>query len=346
MKITAAVLTKLKAPLEVVTLSLPKKLSFGQVLVKIHYTTICGAQINEIEGAKGDDHFLPHLLGHEASATVLAMGDGVTTVKKNDLVVMHWRKSNGIQAQPAIYKWGRKNVNAGWVTTFQDYAVVSENRITSIPKTFSKKDAPLLGCAVTTAVGVINNDAQVKIGESVLVFGAGGVGLNIIQASRLVSAYPVIAVDIQKNKLAIAKKFGADFSFNSITEKNLEEEILKVVDGKGVDVAIDTTGIPKVIELCYKITKPQGKVILVGVPKKGNNISIYSLPLHFKKILKGSEGGDSQPHIDIPRIINLIENKRLTLKGLITHEYPLEKINEAICLVKTGRAGRVVVKVR
>src|SRR5213592_4590340 len=125
MTMRAAILTELDAPLVVADLELPESLSFGQVLVKVHYSGICGAQLNEIEGAKGPDKFLPHLLGHEGSATVLGVGPGVKTVGKGDRVVMHWRQSDGLQAEPASYQWNGRNVNAGWVTTFQNEAVVS-----------------------------------------------------------------------------------------------------------------------------------------------------------------------------------------------------------------------------
>src|SRR5215471_4543676 len=157
----AAILAQSRAPLIVDEIAFPEELGVGQVLVKVLYSTICGAQINEIAAAKGPDRFLPHLLGHEASAQVLEIGPGVTHVKVGDTVVMHWRPSQGIQAQPAAYQWRGAKLNAGWVTTFNQYAIISENRMTVIPADFDLKVAPLLGCAVTTAAGVINNDANV-----------------------------------------------------------------------------------------------------------------------------------------------------------------------------------------
>jgi len=211
----AAILVEQHKPLVVAEVELPKELSFGQVLVKVHYSGICGAQINEIEGAKGPDKFLPHLLGHEGSGTVLDLGPGVKTVKKGDHVVMHWRPSDGLQSETPIYQWDGGKVNAGWVTTFNEYAVVSENRLTAIPRDFDLKLAPLFGCAVTTAMGVINNDAQVKVGQSVVVFGVGGVGLNIAQAADMVSAHPIIGVDLHDSKVEMAKRFGATHCFNS-----------------------------------------------------------------------------------------------------------------------------------
>ena len=342
-KMKAAILVESHKPLVVDEIDLPDNLDFGQVLVKIHYSGICGAQINEIEAAKGPDKFLPHLLGHEASATVLEIGTGVKTVKTGDTVVMHWRPSDGIQAETASYQWNGRKVNSGWVTTFSEYSIVSENRLTVIPSNFDLKLATLFGCAVTTAIGVINNDAHLKVGQSAVVFGVGGLGLNIVQAADMVSAYPIIGIDIIDHKLEMAKRFGAGYIFNSRNISDLAGEIRKIVGPAGADVVIETTGNPRVIELAYDLTHPDGKTILVGVPKKGDNVSIYTLPIHFNKILKGSHGGSCVPHIDIPRYIRLVEAGKLKLDGLITHEFKLDDINEAIQLLKSGEAGRVLV---
>ena len=123
----SAILTNSKEPLEIADINLPAKLDVGQVQVKIHYSGICGAQINEIDAVKGPDKFLPHLLGHEGSGIVEEIGEGVTTVKKGNHVVLHWRKSQGIDSVPPIYKWNGNKLNPGSVTTFNEYAIVSEN---------------------------------------------------------------------------------------------------------------------------------------------------------------------------------------------------------------------------
>ena len=340
----AAILTELNKSLVVADIALPQNLSFGQVRVKIFYSGICGAQLNEIEGAKGPDKFLPHLLGHEGSGIVVDVGPGVKTVKKDDHVVLHWRPSNGVQSETPVYDWQGKKVNAGWVTTFNDEAIISENRLTPIPKEFDLRLAPLLGCAVTTAMGVINNDAHVKIGQSVVIFGVGGVGLNIVQAAALVSANPIIAIDLFDEKLEMAQKFGATYVLNSKKTTGVAQWIGQYIAKGGADVVIDTTGNPRVIELAYELTHPDGKTILVGVPRKGDNISIYSLPLHFKKILKGSHGGSSEPHLDIPRYVALCQSGKMTLEGLVTDEFPINKINEALDKVRSGQNGRVLIK--
>jgi Zn-dependent alcohol dehydrogenase len=340
----AAILVEQRKPLVVAEVDCPQTLDVGQVLVKVHYSGICGSQVGEIDGAKGEDKFLPHLLGHEASGTVLETGPGVRYVKPGDKVVMHWRKGLGIEAAPPIYGWNGRQLNAGWITTFNDYAIVAENRLTPIPGDSDLKVAALFGCAVTTGFGVVVNNAKVKIGESVVVFGAGGVGLNIVQAAALVSAYPLIAVDQFDNKLELARQMGATHLINS-RQMDARSVILDIAGAMGVDVFIDNTGQPNVIELGYQITKPQGRITLVGVPKKGANIGIFSLPLHFGKSLSGSHGGEAVPHDDIPRYHRLYRCGRIRLKELITNSFPLDNIEDAISGMRTGAiAGRCLIQ--
>jgi S-(hydroxymethyl)glutathione dehydrogenase/alcohol dehydrogenase len=339
----AAVLAESRRPLIVDDIVFPDELGVGQVLVKVLYTTICGAQINEIQAVKGPDKFLPHLLGHEASGTVIEIGPAVTTVKLGDTVVLHWRPSQGIQSSTPSYKWRGRKLNAGWVTTFNQFAVISENRLTVLPSGYDLKVAPLLGCAVTTAAGVINNDAKVKIGESVVIFGIGGVGLNVTQFAHLAGAHPIVAVDLLEAKLDMAKQRGATHVLNAAKVSDLDAEIRKLVGAKGPDKVIETTGAKSVIEQAYDLTHPDGICVLVGVPTE--KVTINTLPIHFKKILTGSHGGDALPHIDIPRIIRLCEAGRLSFDGIITHEFPLREINAAIDVVRSGAAGRVLLNV-
>lgn len=340
----AAILVELHKPLVVADVDLPQQLDVGQVLVKVHYSGICGSQLGEIDGAKGEDKFLPHLLGHEGSGTVAEVGPSVRHVKRGDTVVLHWRKGLGIDSETPRYQWGKKLLNAGWITTFNEYAVVSENRITRIAHDTDMKVAALFGCAVTTGFGVVQNNARVRIGESVVVFGAGGIGLSIVQACALVAAYPVIAVDLHDNRLKLAKQLGATHCVNGRSE-DAEAEIRGIVGTDGVDNFIDNTGIPEIIELGYRATKPQGRITLVGVPRKGKDISVYSLPLHFGKVLSGSHGGEAIPHEDIPRYMNLVRADRISFSPLITDIYSLDDINLAIDALRSGRtAGRCLIR--
>ena len=221
MKTVAAILVESNKPLVIDAIEMPK-LECGQVLVKILRSGICGAQINEIAAIKGVDKFLPHLLGHEGGGVVEDVGPGVTNVKLGDHVCLHWRKGVGIHAQTAKYSWNGKLVNSGWVTTFSEHSIVSENRVTRVPDDTPHEISALMGCAVTTALGVINNDAKVRIGESVAVLGCGGVGLNVLQGATLVTADPIIGIDIQEKKLELARLFGATHTINSKTQDHRE----------------------------------------------------------------------------------------------------------------------------
>jgi S-(hydroxymethyl)glutathione dehydrogenase / alcohol dehydrogenase len=342
-KAKAAVLAESRKPLVVDEIEFPETLGVGQVLVRVLHTSICGAQLNEIAAVKGPDKFLPHLLGHEASAEVVETGLGVTTVKAGDKVVLHWRPSRGIQGQPPAYRWRGQKLNAGWVTTFNEFAVVSENRMTVIPSDADLKIAPLFGCAVTTAAGVITNDAKVKLGESVVVFGTGGVGLPVVQFAALAGAYPVIAVDVLEDKLAMARARGATHTIEAKQGVDVAAEVRKIVGAQGPDKVVETTGAKAVIELAYDLTHADGTCVLVGVPSE--KVSIYTLPIHFNKVLTGSHGGDAAPHIDIPRILRLVGAGRISFDGIITHEFPLHRINEALDVVRSGTAGRVLLNV-
>jgi S-(hydroxymethyl)glutathione dehydrogenase/alcohol dehydrogenase len=228
------------------------------------------------------------------------------------------------------------------VTTFNEYAVVSENRMTAIPADYDRRTAPLLGCAVTTAAGVVSDDASVKVGDSVVIFGIGGVGLNLVQFCRLAGAYPIVAVDRVPRKLEMAESLGSSHTLLADNTTDLATEIKKIVGVGGADRVIETTGSRSVIEMAYDLTSGTGTCVLVGVPNE--KVTISTLPLHFDKILTGSHGGDSRPHIDIPRIIRLERAGRISFDGIITNEFSLDAINDALDLVRSGAAGRVLLQ--
>ena len=344
MKALAAILVQQKAPLALEEIEVPRP-AMGQVLVKILTSGICGSQIGEIDGVKGPDRYLPHLLGHEGTGIVLEVGEGVRTVKPDDKVVLHWRKGSGLESVAPVYGSKIGPVNAGWVTTFNEFAVVSENRVTTIPRDFDADLAALFGCAVTTGFGVINNNAQLKIGQSIAIFGAGGIGLNIVQAAALVSAHPIIAVDLFDNRLALAGSLGATHLINS-KQQGAEAEIRRIVGPQGVNVAVNNTGNEKVIETAYRLTGPRGRTVLVGVPAKDSAAAIYTLPLHFEKTLTGSHGGEALPEHDIPNYVRLVQAGKVQLKPLIGRCYPLVEINQAIQDMRSGAlAGRAIVRV-
>jgi Zn-dependent alcohol dehydrogenase len=343
-KTIAAILQNSNTDLLIDEIQLPEELLTGQVLVEVITSGICGAQINEIEAVKGPDKFLPHLLGHEGFAHVIQVGPGVNTVKPGDQVVMHWRPGSGIQASPPIYRWQGKQLNAGWVTTLNKHAVVSENRITRIPNSnYDKNLIPLLGCALTTSLGVLENDAKIGFRDSLLVFGAGGVGLLLIKIAKLIGVNDITVIDIHEEKLVKAGELGAS---STVLFQNKAETLSKLQAhyGKGLPtVAIDTTGHTDAIEICYEVSASDARVILVGVPKAGNKASIYTLPLHFGKLLKGSEGGQSKPDKDIPFLLQLVSDGQLSFEDYPTHSFLLSSVNQAISHLKNGTIGRMII---
>ncbi|TAN51781.1 MAG: dehydrogenase [Methylococcaceae bacterium] len=339
----AAILVAQNQPLVIDEVELPQTLDVGQVLVKVYYSGICGSQLGEIDGVKGEDKFLPHLLGHEGSGIVVAVGAGVRHVEPGDRVVLHWRKSQGIEAVPPRYSWRGQPLNAGWIATFNEYAIVSENRVTPIEANADMLVATLYGCAVTTGFGVVENNAKIRLGDAVVIYGAGGVGLNIVQAAALRSAHPIIAVDLYDNRLMLAQALGATHVINAKT-CDASARLHEILGPQGCDVFIDNTGQPPIIEFGYALTKPQGRVVLVGVPKKGNAVAIYTLPLHFGKILQGSHGGEAIPHEDIPRFQKLLDAGKIQLKPLITDKFALDQINMAIQKMRSGDiVGRCII---
>lgn len=340
MKARAAILETLGHPLIVDEIEIPAP-GIGQVLVCVYCSGICGTQIEEISATR--DAHLPHLLGHEGGGTVEAIGEGVTHIKVGDLVVMHWRRGCGIESDFPKYIWGPKTIGGGLITTFNEYALVSENRLTAIDKDISMDIASLMGCAVTTGLGVVFKEANLRPGESIVVIGCGGVGLNIIQAASMVSAYPIIAIDILDSKLDMAKHFGADqiYNVNRI-------EIANLAFDKSYDVVVDCTGLVGLIEKGLQFVAPTGRMILVGLPHdEMNMIQIRDMRQHFtgKKIIF-SQGGGTEPNTDIPRYLDLYKASKLKLDELITHRYSLDDINQAIDKVRTGKCGRCVVEMR
>jgi S-(hydroxymethyl)glutathione dehydrogenase/alcohol dehydrogenase len=341
--VKAAILVENGKDLVLAEVERPAQLEYGQVLVRVHASGICGSQIGEIDGVKGPDKFLPHLLGHEGGGIVEETGPGVRHVKPGDRVVLHWRKGAGIEAPTPKYRWGDRTVNAGWVTTFNESAVVSENRVTRVDHDVPFEIAALLGCAVTTGLGVVTNDARVRIGESVAVYGVGGVGLCAVQGAALAGAWPILAIDRDAAKLELAARLGATHTLDTRAAGGAAA-IRSIVGAGGVDVAIETTGNVPLIEEAYEVTSPRGRTVLVGVPRAGEKARLYTLPLYFGRTLSGSHGGQAEPATDIPRYVNLWRQGRLRLAEMITHTLALGEINEAIALLRTGGAGRCMIR--
>jgi len=339
----AAVLTDVSMPLSLLTLSLPS-LKPEQVLVKVAYSGVCRTQLLEIQGKKGPDRFLPHTLGHEGSGVVLEIGSAVKKVKPGDHVVLSWIKGTGGEVGSTQYLSESGVVNSGALSTFLTHTVTCENRVTPIPKAMPLREAALLGCAVPTGAGIVFNTAQVKPGSTVAVFGLGGIGLSAVMAAGCMKVKTIIAVDIYDHKLEQAGKMGATHTVNAHVQDG-RKEIAEITSGRGVDYAIEAAGNREAMESAFSVVRPNGGLcVLAGNVSHGETISIDPFDLIRGKQLIGTWGGETIPERDIRLYIEKYLTGDLPLGQLITHERPLEEINQVIRAMESGEVGRVLIK--
>ena len=342
MKTTAAVLVELGKPLELADLDIPV-LKPGQCLIEIAFSGVCHTQVGEVRGHRGEDKFLPHCLGHEGSGYVREVGPGVTKVKPGDAVILSWIKASGMDVPGSVYEWNGRKVNAGGITTFAKFSVIAENRLTVIPEGLSLRHAALIGCAVPTGAGVVFNTAQPRPGQSVVVFGVGGIGNCAVAAAAASGCVPVIAVDINPDKLELAKKFGATHVIDS-KKSDAVAEIQKLVKG-GVDFAIEATGVPAVMRQALACVRQQGgTAVVIGNARFGDKLEFDPRELNMGKRLFGTWGGDNVPDRDYPRYARLMASGKLNLEPLLSKTYSLTEVNAAIDDLESGRAARPLIQ--
>ena len=339
-KFKSAILVQQNKNLKILDIENPKKLQKGQVLVKIFSASICGAQIGEIEGRKGKDRWLPHCMGHEGYGVVINKNKFAKNIKINDHVIMHWRKGKGINASGAKYNSSIGTINAGQVTTFQEYAVVSENRLSKIkPIKKLTKLMPLLGCAIPTSWGLLINEAKFKKDDSLLIFGAGGLGVTTGLIAKILGCKNILLIDKFKSKQKLLKNLGIKFiQYNKL--KNFRKEFFSLV--------IDTTGSTEVISRAFDFTAKDGKLILVGQPKKSSTLKIYDPirlfnPPNDNIKIFSSDGGLFQPSAHMKIIYKLLVKNYKKFNKLITNTISLNDINKGVDLIKKGKEIRVCI---
>ncbi|MFC1508561.1 zinc-binding dehydrogenase [Candidatus Omnitrophota bacterium] len=316
----------------------------GQVLVKIAYSGICRSQLMEIRGFRGVDKYIPHLLGHEGSGVVIKVGKKVTKVRPGDHVSLTWIKSRGIEAGGCKYKKGRVTINAGAITTLNEYAVVSENRCVKISKNIPLDIAVLFGCAIPTGAGIIFNEIAPKKGSSIAIFGLGGIGLSSLMALKLFKCAKIIAVDVEKSKLRLAKYFGATDYIDSGSEDPVKK-IRKITKGIGVDYSVEAAGVVSSIEQAFDSVRVRGGLCVFAThPKAGDRIRLDPHALISGKQIRGSWGGSSCPDKDIPRFARLYKAGKLPLEKLLSHSYTLDQINRAFKDLEQRKVARAIIK--
>jgi S-(hydroxymethyl)glutathione dehydrogenase/alcohol dehydrogenase len=338
MKARAAILIETGKPLEVVELGVPP-LAAGQVLVEIAFSGVCHTQLLEVRGHRGHDPYLPHCLGHEGSGIVVDIGDGVTRVDIGDQVVLSWIKGDGCDVPGTVYAWDGRAVNAGGITTFQDYAVISENRLTKLPPGIGLREAAMLGCALPTGLGSVFNTAAARPGQSLAVFGCGGVGLCAVAGAEIAGCWPIIAVDLLPGKLELAQQLGATHTLRA-DEADPVAAIRDLCPG-GVDIAIEATGQPAVMQQALEAVRMQGgSAVVIGNAPHGRTLTLDPKLLNQGKRLLGTWGGDCRPTHDLPRFARLISSGRLDIAPLIGDSYPLHAVNAALDDLEAGRVAR------
>ncbi|MFM8835318.1 MAG: Zn-dependent alcohol dehydrogenase [Actinomycetota bacterium] len=332
----------------------------GELRVKILATAICHSDISYADGAWGGS--LPAVYGHESVGVVERLGADVSSVKVGDRVVVTLIRSCGhcrgclrgmpvtcetsfpLDAKsPLTSKTGESIVQAMRTGSFAENVVVHESQVVVISEDIKSASASLLACGVITGFGAVTNTAKVEPGSSVVVIGAGGVGLNSVQGARVSGAKVIIAVDLSDSKLEAAKKFGATHGVNSGKE-DVGKQVSALTDGRGADYVFVTVGAKQAFDSSYGLLAKSGTVVLVGMPANGvmSEIDPGTMAAYSQNIL-GSKMGSARIRVDIPNLISLYEQGRLKLDELVTKTYPLEQINEAIAAVKRGDALRNVI---
>jgi len=340
----AAVLSQINQPLEIDELVIPD-LKRGQVLVRIAYSGVCHSQLNEIRGLKGEDKYLPHTLGHEGSGIVIEVGPEVRKVKVGDHVVLTWIKGAGLDSPSMQYeRVDGSIVHSGAISTFMEYAVISENRLVPIPKEMPLKEAALLGCAIPTGAGIVLNTARVQPDSTVAIFGVGGIGLSAILAAKMMEAAIIIAVDIHEQKLIQAREIGASHVINASTQHALDA-IRKITGGQGVDFAIEAAGKREAMETAFKSVKDKGGLcILAGNLPAGQQICIDPFDLIKGKRIIGTWGGETNPDKEIPKYVDHFLSGRVNLSCFTSDIYRLVGINNALNDLASGKVNRALIE--
>ena len=337
----AAVLIKTNQPLEIYELDIPPLVA-GQVLIKILFSGVCRSQVMEVQGSRGEDLWLPHLLGHEGSGIVVAIGEGVRKVKPGDEVILGWIKGDGFDAPGAQYMRGNQVINSGRVTTLCNYSIVSESRVVKKPADLPFDEAILFGCAMPTGAGMALNEINPLPEESVVVLGLGGIGLSALMALKALGVNNLIVADISEDKLEMARRLGIKHCLNT-QNQNFSSMVNDLTSG-GSDYCIESAGRVSTIELGFSLIKREGgKLLFASHPPEGESIRLIPHELISGKQISGSWGGATQPDRDIPRMFNLFQSANLTLDTLLTKRYKLEEINKALDDLESRRVFRPLI---
>ena len=343
--VKAAVQFDVGVPLRVVEgVTLPS-LRSGQVKVELAFSGVCQSQVMEVRGGRGEDKYLPHLLGHEATGIVREIGDQVTKVAVGQRVVLGWIRGSGLEEPGAIYEWQGQKINSGGVTTFSEFTVVSENRLTLMPEGMPMDVGVLFGCAIPTGAGLALNEVQIESHHSVVVFGIGGIGSIALMFAASKGPKKLIAIDTGTEKLDFAIEAGATHVINA-ARSDVLQVVRDLTDGHGADICLDAAGKTATIELAFKaVRRKGGQCVFASHPIAGDTIEIDPFELINGKALRGSWGGSAIPDRDVPRFFQIGVDSNINLSKMIATRYKLDDINLALNDLEAGKVMRPVIEI-
>lgn len=357
--VRAAVLPAVGAPLEITEIDLPDP-GPGQVRIRLAAAGVCHSDLSLTNGTMRVP--VPAVLGHEGAGTVVAVGEGVTHVSPGASVILNWAPScgtchactlgevwlcaNALNGAADVYAHRTSDGNdlhPGLnVAAFAEETVVSASCVLPLPEGIPLTDAALLGCAVLTGYGAIHHSARVREGETVAVFGVGGVGLATLQSARIAGATKIVAVDVSPEKEELARAAGAtDYV---VASENTAREIRALTGKQGVDVAVECVGRAVTIRTAWESTRRGGRTTVVGIGGKDQQVTFNALELfHWGRTLSGCVYGNSDPAKDVPVLAEHIRAGRLDLGALVTERIALDGIPAAFENMVAGKGGRALV---
>ncbi|GAA1363234.1 Zn-dependent alcohol dehydrogenase [Streptomyces beijiangensis] len=356
--VRAAILPSVGSPLEIADIELPEP-GPGQVRVRLAAAGVCHSDLSLTNGTMRVP--VPAVLGHEGAGTVVSVGEGVTHVAPGDGVVLNWAPSCGRCHSCTLGEvWlcadaltGAGNIHARTadgtelhpglnVAAFAEETVVAAACVLPVPAGIPLTDAALLGCAVLTGYGAIHHSAQVRAGESVAVFGVGGVGLATLQSARIAGASTIVAVDVSPEKEELARAAGA--TEYVVASEKTAKDIRKLTGGHGVDVAVECVGRAVTIRTAWESTRRGGRTTVVGIGGKDQQVTFNALEIfHWGRTLSGCVYGNSDPAVDLPVIAEHVRAGRFDLSALVTEHIGLEGIPAAFDNMLAGKGGRALV---